>query len=134
MAKQTNPNQENHNAEPRDESQAEFISIPALRHVGPTLESEPGYFDRTRDAGSNGFSTPEEQIAREGTSPEPRHGGDATDLAATVTGAYDASSSGPGRNQQPEPLKTRLPGDTSSDPHTDLGPDNATTVRRRGER
>lgn len=27
-----------------------------------------------------------------------------------------------------EPLRTRLPGDTSSDPHTDLGPDNATTA------
>jgi hypothetical protein len=28
-----------------------------------------------------------------------------------------------------EPLKTRLPGDTSSDPHTDVGADNATNLR-----
>jgi len=34
---------------------------------------------------------------------------------------------------RPEPLKTRLPGDTSSDPHTDVGPDNASTVQHRGE-
>ena len=31
----------------------------------------------------------------------------------------------------PEPLKTRLPGDTSSDPHTDVGPDNATSLQER---
>lgn len=37
------------------------------------------------------------------------------------------------RGGRPEPLKTRLPGDTSSDPHTDVGPDNATTVQHRGE-
>lgn len=32
---------------------------------------------------------------------------------------------------RPEPLKDRLLGDTSSDPHTDVGRDNATTVQNR---
>ncbi len=34
-------------------------------------------------------------------------------------------------NEVPAPLITRLPGDTSSDPHTDVGEDNATELDRR---
>ena len=37
-----------------------------------------------------------------------------------------------GSGMRVEPLKTRLPGDTSSDPHTDEGPDNATSLQKRG--
>jgi len=32
--------------------------------------------------------------------------------------------------ERSEPLKTRLPGDTSSEPHTDLGPDEATNLQK----
>lgn len=111
---------------------AEYISIPALRHVGPTLESDPAYLARES---SGGDSTPEAQIASEGASPDSLAGRDATDLAADITGRYDSSSAGGESGAGgPEPLRTRLPGDTSSDPHTDLGPDNATSVQHRGER
>jgi hypothetical protein len=34
---------------------------------------------------------------------------------------------------RPEPLKTRLPGDTSSEPHTDVGPDNASNLQERDD-
>jgi len=39
--------------------------------------------------------------------------------------------SGRTREDWSEPLKTRLPGDTSSDPHTDVGPDNASNLQER---
>ncbi len=132
MAKQNNDPQATDGQKGSDEL-GDYVSIPATRHVGPTLESEPGYFERVRAGGSTGFSSPEEQIAAEGTSPEVSATGDGTDLAATISGSYDASSTEPSRDREPEALKTRLPGDTSSDPHTDLGPDNATSVQRRGE-
>ncbi len=107
----------------------EVTSTPAVHHVGRTLESDPKYFDVDRQA--EGL-TPEAQIANVGAPADTTMGRGATDLSADVSSTDDAAKAR--RNAGPEPLKTGLPGDTSSDPHTDLGPDNATSVQRRGER
>ncbi len=112
----------------RKQDEEQFTSTPAVRHVGRTLESDPKYFDVDRDA--EGL-TPEAQIANVGAPPDTTMSRGATDLSADVSSTDDAAKAR--RNAGPEPLKTRLPGDTSSDPHTDLGPDNATAVQRRGE-
>jgi hypothetical protein len=108
----------------RDNSLAvEFTVIPVTRHVGPTLESEPGYFDRERP----GTITPEAQIAAEGATAGPNSGAVEERRYDPVTGLLD-------NDQEPEPLITRLPGDTSSDPHTDLGPDNAANLQSRRDK
>ena len=62
-------------------------------------------------------------------------GDDPGGTAGTGASADDDSFFGISKKlgQTPEPLKTRLAGDTSSDPHTDVGPDNATTVQARRE-
>lgn len=85
------------------------IEITAIRHVGPTIES----VEAQGDAG----------IA------------DAVNLLRDTggTSVYEPGPDAPRLNTGPEPLKTRLPGDTSSEPHTDVGPDNATVVQHRGE-
>ena len=103
------------------------LSTPALRHVGPTLESDPKYFVEGDREGSD--LTPEAQIANVGAPADSTMGRGATDLSADVGSTDDAARAR--RNAGPERLKTRLPGDTSSDPHTDLGPDNASSVQRR---
>ena len=103
-------------------------TTPALRHVGPTLESDPNYLETEGEG-----LTPEAQIANVGAPADTTMGRGATDLSADVSSTDDLSKARIA-NSGPEPLKTRLPGDTSSDPHTDLGPDNATTVQHRGER
>ncbi len=105
-------------------------SIPAIRHVGKTLESDPKYLN---DEGDEQRLTPEAQIANIGAPSDTTMGRGATDISADVSSTDDAAKARDGRNTGPEPLKTRLPGDTSSDPHTDLGPDNATTVQHRGD-
>jgi hypothetical protein len=105
----------------------ETTITPALRHVGKTLESDPNYFDSEGDG-----LTPEAQIANVGAPPDTTMGRGATDPSADVSSTDDLAKAT--RDMRPEPLKTRLPGDTSSDPHTDAGPDNATTVQHRGER
>ncbi|KAA6464534.1 hypothetical protein DYQ86_00750 [Acidobacteria bacterium AB60] len=87
-------------------------------HVGRTLESDPEYNDQ-----------PARELAPQAGLIDP-HGNDLTaspDLRDTSQRIREDTGG------RPEPLKTRLPGDTSSDPHTDLGPDNATTVQHRGE-
>jgi len=87
------------------------------RHVGRTLESDPEYNDQ-----------PARELAPEAGLIDP-HGNDLTagpDLRDTTQRLR--AEFGP-----PEPLRTRLPGDTSSDPHTDLGSDNATSVQDQGE-
>lgn len=79
-------------------------SVDAVRHVGRTLESEE---DRVYVPKADQLS-PQEQAAAE------------PDLhVETVAGSGEAK---PGLRKSPdtEPLKTRLPGDTSSDPHTDV--------------
>ncbi|HZP07691.1 MAG TPA: hypothetical protein VFB43_22530 [Terracidiphilus sp.] len=100
------------------------MSVPALRHVGPTLESDPNYVEPTSPTG---YSTPEAQIAAEGGTIVP-------DLHGIVDEGFDPLSGQESPEAQAEPLKTRLPGDSSSDPHTDVGPDNATTLNRNTNR
>ncbi len=113
----------------RGTTEEQFTSTPAIRHVGRTLESDPNYAEDDRDGED---LPPEAQIATIGASPDCTMGRGATDISADVH-STDDDARARRRNAGPEPLKTRLPGDTSSDPHTDLGPDNATTVQRRGE-
>jgi hypothetical protein len=97
----------------RDEDenpQQHDVEIPAIRHIGPTIESA----EAQGDAG----------IA------------EAVNLLrdAGGTSIYEPGPDAPRVNTGPEPLRTRLPGDTSSEPHTDVGPDNATVVQHRGEK
>lgn len=73
----------------------------AVRHVGPTLESE-GQFVPTGDL-------PENQIANAA-------GSRAVNLRETTADPLDREAEAMGA----ERLKTRLPGDRSSDPHTDV--------------
>jgi hypothetical protein len=87
----------------------------AVPHVGRTLEQE-GIF-----APDVAGTSPEGQIAAEAGTSEVSFG-----LAPE-----DDIGESP---RSPEPLKTRLPGDTSSDPHTDLGEDNASAVQQRKTR
>lgn len=96
-----------------DEEQREGrrdIEIPAVRHVGPTLES-----DETKEGQELANAVAILEDARSGVS------------------RYEPRSDVPAGREDPEPLKTRLPGDTSSDPHTDVGQDNAATLQPRGE-
>jgi hypothetical protein len=78
-------------------------SVDAVRHVGPTLESEKErvYVPKTD------WLSPEEQVAAE------------DDLHVHTVAPSGELKEG----AEPEPLKTRLPGDTSSDPHTDVETD-----------
>jgi hypothetical protein len=105
----------------RQEGQASVVS--AVRHVGRTLESDPEYIDLP----STGYPTPEAEIAAEAATAEP-------DIRAVVDDGFDPISGRERTGAEAEPLKTRLPGDTSSDPHTDVGPDNAATVQNRGKK
>lgn len=97
-------------------------AMPAVRHVGRTLESDPEYNEQP----SRALAPEAGLISRGGNdlsaTPEMGTGSDA--LKGTVLGST---------GERVERLKTRLPGDTSSDPHTDVGPDNATTMQHRGE-
>ncbi len=91
--------------------------IPAIRHVGKTLESDPKYYA----VATPGYSTPEAQIAAEAGPVD-------VDQRRMEEDDFDPLS-GRTLEDRPEPLKTRLPGDTSSDPHTDVGPDNASNLQ-----
>ncbi len=106
-----------------ENAQTDEVSVPAIRHIGPTLESDPEYLELVGSAGP----TPEAQIAEQAATAEP-------DVHELVVKGIDPLSGHEREKGEPELLKTRLPGDTSSDPHTDVGPDNATTVQKRGER
>ncbi len=126
MADTNKPEQVHKAPRGRDE---QVSTTPAIRHVGKTLESDPEF---NRDDRQGEGLTPEAQIANIGAPADTTMGRGATDISQDVSSTDDAERARM-RNAGPEPLKTRLPGDTSSDPHTDLGPDNATTVQRRGE-
>ncbi len=93
------------------------VSVPAIHHVGPTLESDPEF----NDIPSSG-PTPEAIIAKIGA-PLPGEGVD-RDIDALPELENKAAGG--------ERLRTRLPGDTSSDPHTDLDLGNAATLQHRG--
>jgi hypothetical protein len=101
------------------ESQTDDGEIPAIRHVGPTLESDPEY----TNISARDYSTPEAQISAEAGRAD-------VDQRRMEEDDFDPLS---GRTfaERSEPLKTRLPGDTSSDPHSDVGPDNATKLQDR---
>ena len=83
--------------------------VDAIRHVGPTLEAE-GIFLPTGEL-------PENRIENERLT-------DRATLSDLSKDEYDREADAMGA----EPLLTRLPGDTSSDPHTDSVPDNPTTM------
>lgn len=93
--------------------------IPAIRHIGKTLESDPEYYA----VASPGYSTPEAQIGAEAGPLD-------VDQRRMEEDDFDPLS-GRTLEDRPEPLRTRLPGDTSSDPHTDVGPDNASNIQER---
>lgn len=94
------------------------IKVPAIHHVGPTLESDPEFNNIPSSR-----PTPEAIIDKIGV-PLPGEG---------IDRAIDARPALENRTRRGELLRTHLAGDTSSDPHTDVGPDNATTVQHRGE-
>ena len=83
--------------------------VDAIRHVGPTLEAE-GTFLPTGEL-------PENRIENERLTDRPS-------LAEIAKDEYDREADAMGA----EPLLTRLPGDTSSDPHTDTVADNSAAV------
>jgi len=85
------------------------LVLDAIRHVGQTLEAE-GIFLPTGEL-------PENRIEAEGLM-------DTVNVGAATKDEYDSEAEAMGA----EPLKTRLPGDTSSDPHVDTVADNATTM------
>ena len=82
-------------------------SIDAVRHVGPTLESES---ERVYVPKADRLSAQDQAAAED-------------DL--NVRTLSDSGEAKPHlkKGADPEPLKTRLPGDTSSDPHTDVETD-----------
>jgi len=94
-------------------------AIPAVRHIGKTLESDPEYYA----VATPGYSTPEAQIAAEAGPVD-------VDQRRMEEDDFDPLS-GRTLEDRAEPLRTRLPGDTSSDPHTDVGPDNASNLQER---
>lgn len=95
--------------EKREEEQNRPGTVDAIRHVGPTLEAE-GIFLPSDEL-------PENRIETEGLA-------ETVNVRAVIADKYDREAEAMGA----EPLRTRLPGDTSSDPHSDLGPDNATNL------
>jgi hypothetical protein len=103
----------------QEESLQGATMIPAIRHIGKTLESDPEYYA----VAAPGYSTPEAQIAAEAGPVD-------VDQRRMEEDDFDPLS-GRTLENRPEPLRTRLPGDSSSDPHSDLGPDNATNLHQR---
>lgn len=101
-----------------EQETAKTQTVDAIRHVGPTLESE-GRFD---DVLGQELSSPESQIRAVDES-------DALSIRTIEEDRHHLTE----KATEPQPLKTHLPGDTSSDPHTDVGPDNATTAHAHTE-
>lgn len=126
VEEQKNPEQENARRNRQNDEQSQqpdplqgVTEIPAIRHVGKTLESDPEYYA----VATPGYSTPEAQIAAEAGPVD-------VDQRRMEEDDFDPLS-GRTLEDRPEPLRTRLPGDTSSDPHTDVGPDNASNLQER---
>lgn len=94
---------------PQEQPATKEQRMDAVRHVGKTLESE-GTFLPTGEL-------PENRIEAEGMT-------QTVDMYAVTEDAYDREADAMGA----ERLRTRLPGDKSSEPHTDVGPDNATNL------
>jgi hypothetical protein len=104
-----------------EDTSSNEVSVPAIHHVGPTLESDPEFYGL-----ATGGQTPEAQIAEQGATAVP-------DVREMIERGLDPLSGLEREAGEGERLRTRLPGDTSSDTHTDVGSDNAATVQRRGE-
>jgi hypothetical protein len=112
--------------EPAQSQTSDSNVMDATRHVGPTLESEGNFADVT------GTALP---IANRESDNSAEGAPDAVEVRSDRgqdTDASDPSTAGLVSSTTPQ-LRTRLPGDTSSDPHTDLGSDNASTVQNRPE-
>jgi hypothetical protein len=110
-------------AKPQNDA-ANQAGTSGVRHVGKTLESDPEYNERPERA-----QAPERGLID-------RSGNDLTASPQMYAGSdplVGTELSETGSGLMVEPLKTRLPGDTSSDPHTDVGPDNATNLQNRGK-
>ena len=91
------------------------------RHIGPTLESEGILADVLgTELPISELSSAQTELQQEDI--------DALDMRTFAAGPDSTASGSDLSGDQPEELKTRLPGDTSSDPHTDVGPENATTA------
>jgi len=86
----------------------EPVVMDAIRHVGPTLEAERIFLPTGE--------LPENRIEAEGLTD--------INIRAATEDEYDREAEAMGA----ERLQTRLPGDTSSDPHTDTVADNAATM------
>ncbi len=129
--------------------EADFETLSPAAHVGRTLEAEGIFDDVLGDALPTGEDSPDrlrrdqtgidqlgirtfeenhkyQKAVRREDAQREATGGDAMDRVVPVNNLEDAA--GTPLAEASEPLITRLPGDTSSDPHTDLGPDNATTA------
>jgi hypothetical protein len=119
--KERSPGNESGPREPwqMEDTSGNEVSVPAIHHVGPTLESDPTF----HDIPSSG-PTPEAIIGELGV----RLPGEGVDRDIDPQPELENQTARGG-----ERLRTRLAGDTSSDPHTDVGPDNAATVQHRGE-
>lgn len=99
----------------------ENVGTSAVHHVGKTLESDPEYNQRPETAEIDTGEPTSRNVGTDITaSPDMR----ASDLLIGTEITED---------HRAERLKTRLPGDISSDPHTDVGPNNATNVQHRNE-
>jgi hypothetical protein len=81
----------------------------AIRHVGKTLEAEGTFLPSGE--------LPENRIEAEGLT-------DTVNMNAVTADQWDREADAMGA----ERLKTRLPGDRSSEPHEDTVVDNATTL------
>jgi hypothetical protein len=121
MPDSKNESQVNRSKEERAQTQS---AQSAVRHVGKTLESDPEYNER-----------PSRELAPE-IGLIDRSGNDISASPNMYAGSdplIGTELSDTGSGMRVEPLKTRLPGDTSSDPHSDVGPDNATNLQNRGK-
>jgi len=121
MPDRKNQSEQNQSNDKRAQNQS---AQSAVRHVGKTLESDPEYNER-----------PSRELAPE-IGLIDRSGNDITASPNMYAGSdplVGTELSETGSGMRVEPLKTRLPGDTSSDPHTDVGPDNATNLQNRGQ-
>jgi len=93
-------------------------AVDAVRHVGPTLESEEQ---------QPYVPAREQQVSKEELAAE-------SDLHIhrVETQGHEVKIIEEGKpGTETEPLHTRLAGDTSSDPHTDIGPETPKPVNKR---
>lgn len=92
--------------------------VDALHHVGPTLESEEK---------QPYVPAREDQVSKEELAAESDLHVHRVETHGRETRIVEEGKPG----SEPEPLRTRLAGDTSSDPHTDIGPETPKPVNQR---